>query len=256
MPDSRGLEQLNLTAIAHIPLVHQGDDLSDVISRGLVSSGLKLQHDDVLVVAQKIVSKAEGRLVQLASVKPSKRAQEFATQMGRDPRVIELVLRESINIIRHNERVLITENRLGIIMANAGIDQSNVEAGTALLLPEDPDQSAQTLRAGLKKRWQVNLGVIVADSIGRAWRRGVIGHAIGVAGLPAVVDLRKQIDLYGRELKVTETGLADEIAAAATIVMGQAGEGVPGVIVRGIPHHDSESPATALLRPQQEDLFR
>ncbi len=237
-------------------MVQDGDDLAALLTTALSESQLQLLDNDVLVIAQKIVSKAEGRLVTLDTVTPSKRAKEVAAQMGRDPRLTELVLQESAEVVRQNERVIITENRLGIVMANAGIDQSNVDAGTALLLPIDPDQSARLLRAELQKHWPIELGVIVADSIGRAWRRGIVGHAIGVAGMAALVDRRREKDLYGRELKVTETALADELAAAATVLMGQASEGLPAVIVRGVPHLGDESTAKSLLRPHQEDLFR
>jgi coenzyme F420-0:L-glutamate ligase/coenzyme F420-1:gamma-L-glutamate ligase len=176
--------------------------------------------------------------------------------MGRDPRLIELVLRESTCIVRQTERVLITESHLGIVMANAGVDQSNVEPGTALLLPEDPDRSAKCIRDELHKVLGVEVGVIIADSIGRAWRRGITGHAIGVAGVSALVDLRRSIDLFGNELRVTETARADEIATAATLVMGQGAEGLPAVIVRGLGAPGPESDARSLLRPLHEDLFR
>jgi coenzyme F420-0:L-glutamate ligase/coenzyme F420-1:gamma-L-glutamate ligase len=161
-----------------------------------------------------------------------------------------------VSVVRQERNLIITENKLGIVMANAGIDQSNVESGCALLLPEDPDQSAMNLRAALKCALDIDVGIVIADSIGRAWRRGIIGHAIGVAGVEAVIDMRETYDLYGRELRVTEIAIADEIAAAGTLLMGQAQEGIPVVIVRGFSAFDEATSAKDLIRPKDQDLFR
>jgi coenzyme F420-0:L-glutamate ligase/coenzyme F420-1:gamma-L-glutamate ligase len=237
-------------------MVQAGDDIATKIVSALGASKLHLEDNDVLVIAQKIVSKAEGRLIHLDQVEPSAEAKRRASETEKDPRLVELILRESVTVIRQERNLLITENKLGIVMANAGIDQSNIEAGCALLLPEDPDQSAAVLRAALKSELDLDVGVVIADSIGRAWRRGIIGHAIGVAGVEAVIDMRDTHDLHGRELRVTEIALADEIAAAGTLLMGQAQEGIPVVIVRGFSGFENATSAQDLIRPKDLDLFR
>ncbi len=230
-------------------MVQAGDDLAGLI----LGIGILPRPDDVVVVAQKVVSKAEGREVVLASVTPSARAEELARETGKDARVVELILQESTRVVRARPNLIIVQHRLGHTMANAGIDQSNVAAEgeeRALLLPVDPDASAAALSARL------GCPVVISDSFGRAWRRGTVGVAIGCAGLPALVDLRGQPDLFGRELHVTLTGFADEIAAAAGLLMGQAAEGQPVVILRGLTWSAPDCPATELVRPAQEDLFR
>jgi coenzyme F420-0:L-glutamate ligase/coenzyme F420-1:gamma-L-glutamate ligase len=257
MPVSR---QLQLLAVSGLPLIHSGDDLVALTLQHAADNGIALAVHDVVVFAQKIVSKAEGRTVQLAGVQPSARALELATIVHKDPRLVELVLSESRRVVRAAKDVLIVEHRLGMIMANAGIDQSNVNADgaaeQALLLPVDPDASAARLRAGLQARAGVEVGVIVSDSFGRPWRLGTVGVAIGAAGVASLRDLRGQPDLLGRALQVTEVGHADEIAAAASLLMGQAAEALPVVIVRGLKPQAAESPATALLRTAATDLFR
>ena len=230
-------------------MVRAGDDLAALV----LTPGVTPRSDDVLVLAQKIVSKAEGREVRLADVEPGARAEELARETGKDARVVELILQESVRVVRARPNLIIVQHRLGHTMANAGIDQSNVsEHGDerALLLPLDPDASAAALSARL------GCPVIISDSFGRAWRRGTVGVAIGCAGLPALVDLRGKPDLFGRELHVTLTGFADEIAAAAGLLMGQAAEGQPAVLVRGLRWTAAACPATELVRPAQEDLFR
>ena len=239
-----------------MPLVAAGDDLAELIADALQRSDTQLDDHDVLVVAQKIVSKAEGRLVDLATVVPSEQARRRARQTGKDPRLVELILRESVRVVRQTDSLIITENTIGIVMANSGVDQSNIEAGHALLLPEDPDRSAVTLRLQLMQRLSKTVGVVIADSMGRAWRKGIVGHAIGVAGVQALVDLRTSLDLFGRALRVTQIGLADEIAAAATVVMGQGGEGRPVVLVRGFGGFDQPTNARELVRDKDSDLFR
>jgi coenzyme F420-0:L-glutamate ligase/coenzyme F420-1:gamma-L-glutamate ligase len=212
-----------------------------------------------LVVAQKIVSKAEGRSVRLADVEPSEQARELARRADKNPRLVELILREAAEILRCRPGVIIVAHRRGWIMANAGIDASNVESAggeTVLLLPEDPDASAARLRAGLRAAAGVDLGIVVNDSFGRAWRLGTAGVAIGVAGLPALLDLRGRADRTGRALRVTEVGVADELAAAASLLMGQAGEGRPVIHVRGFPYARREGAAAELVRPRHLDLFR
>ncbi len=249
-------ERLELIALQRFPSIRPGDRLPEIILGSATEQGIEFRDDDVLVIAQKVVSKAEGRLVALADVVPSTGAQEYARSTGKDPRLVELILQESSEVVRQSEKLLITENRLGIVMANAGIDQSNVEEGHALLLPVDPDASARQVRELLADRCGASVGVIVADSIGRAWRNGIVGHAIGVAGLLPVLDLRGAPDLYGRKLEVTETAVADELAAAASLLMGQAAEGRPVVLVRGCAIPRDAGSARALLRSRERDLFR
>ena len=249
-------DRLELIALSDMPLVAAGDDLAELIADALQRSDTQLDDHDVLVVAQKIVSKAEDRLVDLATVVPSEQAQRRAGETGKDPRLLELILRESVRVVRQTDSLIITETTFGAVMANSGVDQSNIEAGHALLLPEDPDRSAVTLRQQLMQRLSKTVGVVIADSMGRAWRQGIVGHAIGVAGVQALVDLRTSLDLFGRALRSTQIGLADEIAAAATMVMGQGAEGRPVVLVRGFGGFDHPTNARELVRDKDRDLFR
>jgi len=256
----KGPERLTLSVVPGIPLLQPGDDLRGMIIEAIDKAGLAPRHDDVLVVAQKVVSKVQGRYVDLATVTPSARAKEIAASVGKDPRLVEVILGESSRVVRTAPNVLIVEHRLGFIVANAGVDHSNVPPSVGsepvLLLPEDPDGSADALRAQLEKHFGVRLGVIINDSFGRPWRRGTVSVALGAAGIPALNNLRGQPDLYGHPLMVTETALADELAAAASILMGQADEGHPVVLISGLPAAKEVVPARALLRPASEDLFR
>jgi coenzyme F420-0:L-glutamate ligase/coenzyme F420-1:gamma-L-glutamate ligase len=252
--------RLELLAVPGIPTIRPGDDLGAVIMAAAQNNGLDFAAGDVVVIAQKIVSKAENRLVDLATVTPSERARALAATVTKDPRLVELILRESSHVVRARPDLLIVEHRLGFVMANAGIDQSNIgsDDGTdrALLLPEDPDASARRLR----EHWQAQLGialaVIINDSFGRAFRRGSCGVALGAAGIAALVDKRGQRDFFGRPLRSTLIGSADEIAAAASLLMGQADEGRPVVLLRGLQPLGAECPAAELIRPPAEDLFR
>jgi coenzyme F420-0:L-glutamate ligase/coenzyme F420-1:gamma-L-glutamate ligase len=251
---------LFLVALPGIGEVRAGDDVGALILRTVAQSDWELRARDVLVIAQKIVSKAEGRSIALADVAPSARARGIAAAADKDPRLMELVLRESREVLKIKRGVVITEHRLGFIMANAGVDQSNVggESGEecALLLPEDPDGSAARIRDALRTACGIDIGVIINDSFGRPWRNGVTGVAIGVAGIPALVDLRGRADRAGRVLKVTQVAAADELAAAASLIMGQADEGLPVVLARGFPYALRESVSGEVLRPREEDLFR
>lgn len=248
---------LLLRPLRGIPSITEGDDLVDAIVIALAESNETLRPDDVLVLTQKIVSKAEGRQVDLARVTPSDRARRLAAETGKDARIVELILQESSEVVRCRPGLIIVVHRLGFILANAGIDQSNVAGrDSVLLLPADPDRSAASIRKELRTRTHVDVSVLIIDSIGRPWRLGTTGTAIGVSGLPALVDLRGQPDLFGRRLEITTIGLADELAAAASIVMGQADEGWPIVLARGVPYARQDSSARALLRPKGEDLFR
>jgi coenzyme F420-0:L-glutamate ligase/coenzyme F420-1:gamma-L-glutamate ligase len=244
---------VQLLPVSGLPEIAPGDDLV-----ALIAAAAAIQAADVVVIAQKIVSKAEGRRVALADVLPSARALEMAALCGKDPRLIELVLGEAAEVVRCARDVLIVRHRLGFIVANAGIDQSNVADGDAhaLLLPVDPDASAQALSDRLTALAGGAVGVVINDSFGRPWRLGTCGVAIGCARVTALADLRGRTDRFGRTLRSSELAVADELAAAGSLVMGQAAEGVPAVIIRGLPSFDTPRPATALLRPAGADLFR
>jgi coenzyme F420-0:L-glutamate ligase/coenzyme F420-1:gamma-L-glutamate ligase len=251
---------VTLRPIPGIPLVRPRDDLAELLILACERQAISPKEGDVLVLAQKVVSKAEARYIDLATVVPSARAQSLAAEVEKDPRLVEVILGESRRVVRRRPGILIVEHRLGFVMANAGVDRSNVdpEAGAepVLLLPRDPDGSAATLLARLSAHFGKPLAVIISDSWGRAWRRGTVGVALGAAGLPAVMDLRGRPDLFGHELRVTETGFADEIASAASLIMGQANEGQPVVLVRGLCWADAAKPGASLLRTPEEDLFR
>jgi len=252
--------RIELIGVEGLPLVAPGDDLTELIVAGLDRAKLRPSAGDILVVAQKIVSKAENRFVNLDAIAASDRARAIAAAIDKDPRLVEVILAESKRIVRQARNLLITEHRLGYVMANAGIDQSNVgppEGGErVLLLPRDPDQSAEALRGGLSAHYDCALGVIINDSFGRAWRHGTVGVALGAAGVPALLDLRGRPDLFGRALRVSIVGLADELAAAASLLMGQAAEALPVVLVRGGAWTQPPRPASALIRAAPEDLFR
>lgn len=249
---------LSITALPGVPPVRPGDDLCGLVIKAVAAGGFLLEDGDVVVLAQKIVSKSEGRQVALAQVTPSPAAVKLAEDCGKDPRLVELILSETDEIMRVRPSILIVRHRLGLVLANAGIDQSNIEAADgpqALLLPVDPDASAAKLRADLRAATGKTVAVLIIDSLGRAWRLGTMGTAIGVAGLPAVLDLRGQPDLNGRKLESSELGLADEVAAAASLAMGQAAEGTPIVLVRGLDLAADGSTARTLVRPRDVDLF-
>ncbi len=253
---------LILTPLSGLPLIHHGDSLADLILQALRQNKIALEDGDILVLAQKIVSKAEGRTVNLATVTPSQRAIDLARQTEKDPRVVELVLRESSEVLRTRPGTIIVEHRLGFVCANAGIDHSNVagEGNGAeewvLLLPADPDRSAERLCKEMETGTGKEVGVLIIDSHGRAWRNGTVGVAIGIAGLPGLQDLRGRQDLFGFTLRITQVGVADELAAGASLVMGQAAEGTPVVHVRGFPYPLRDASLTELLRPKDQDLFR
>ena len=245
-----------------MPLVRQGDNFADILVLSMRASGIDLQDDDILVVAQKIVSKSEGRMVDITSITPSERAVELAKTTDKDPRVVELMLQESNEVLRVRPGTVIVEHKLGFVCANAGIDHSNV-AGSGnenqefvLLLPEDPDRSARELREQIKHKTGRSVGVMIIDSHGRAWRNGTVGMCIGLSGIPALVDERGWKDLFGYTLRVTVVGVADELAAAASLMMGQAAEGKPAVHVRGFPYPLGEGSLKELIRPKEMDLFR
>jgi coenzyme F420-0:L-glutamate ligase / coenzyme F420-1:gamma-L-glutamate ligase len=252
---------LSFLPIAGLPEINPGDDLVRLLDEALaLQPDRALRDGDVLVLAQKIVSKAENRYVDLATIEPSAAAQALALRCRKDPRIVELVLRESTEVVRVAPDVLIVRHRLGFVVANAAIDQSNLphDGERVLLLPEDPDAAAEDLRLRLQQRYKINVAVMISDSFGRAWRMGVCGVCVGCAGVLSLVDLRGTLDRHGRPLQVTQLALADQICATATLVCGEAAESVPAVIVRGIPQkylHASRG-ARDLVRPLNQDLFR
>lgn len=248
---------ISFTALQGIPDVNAGDNLAALLAQAMPSEAIS---GDVLIVAQKIVSKAEGRVVDLKTVAPSARAQELAGITGKDPRLVELILAESGEVLRARPGVLIVRHRQGYVMANAGIDRSNVRCPEGeervLLLPDDADASAAALREELHRCLGLELAVIVSDSFGRPWRNGSVNVALGAAGLPTLIDRRGETDRYGRTLEATQVALADALAAGAGLVMGEAAEGLPAVLAHGLSWTAAASSARALIRPLNEDLFR
>jgi coenzyme F420-0:L-glutamate ligase / coenzyme F420-1:gamma-L-glutamate ligase len=252
---------LLLTALSDFPLIRPGDDLAGLILQTLDRNRLLLESGDVLVLAQKIVSKSENRLVDLTTITPSRRAIDLSILCEKDPRFVEVVLRESREVLRVRPGLLVVEHRLGFVCANAGVDRSNVgraggKAEWVLLLPEDPDASCRTLRERIRQATGAVIGVIINDSHGRAWRNGTVGVAIGVGGFPALEDLRGRKDLFDYTLQITQVAAADELAAAASLLMGQADEALPIIHARGFPYPMRESSLAELVRPKEIDAFR
>jgi coenzyme F420-0:L-glutamate ligase/coenzyme F420-1:gamma-L-glutamate ligase len=252
---------LLLTALADFPLIHPGDDLAGLLLHALERNHQPLESGDVLVLAQKIVSKSENRLVDLTAVSPSRRAVDLSIQCEKDPRFVEIVLGESREVLRVQPGLLVVEHRLGFVCANAGVDRSNVgppdgKGEWVLLLPADPDASCRALRERVRAATGAEIGVIINDSHDRAWRNGTVGTAIGVAGLPALEDLRGRKDLFDYTLQITQVAAVDELAAAASLLMGQADEALPVVHARGFPYPLRESSLAELVRPKELDAFR
>lgn len=253
-------QRLELIPLQRFPRVEPGDDLAALIIASAGDNDLELGSGDVVIVAQKVISKAEDRYVRLADVVPTQRAAELARQADKDPRQVELILRESNAVLRVRPGVIIVEHRNGYVHANAGIDRSNIANDPldprVLLLPENPDRSARTLRGQLNRRLGIDLPVIINDSVGRAWRNGTVGMAIGTAGLQPLHNQVGERDMFGNTLEVTEPAVADELAAAASLVMGQAAQGLPVVVARGAPLISAECGSAALLREKSLDMFR
>jgi len=253
---------LLLHALEPIPEVQPGDDLTELIISSSQKNSWKWEDGDVVVLAQKIVSKSENRLVNLNEITPGAKAISYSKYVDKDPRLIELILQESAKVLRTRKGLMIVEHRLGFICANAGIDHSNISvAGKlqddwVLLLPENPDLSANRIKKTFETRFGISIGVLIIDSHGRTWRKGVVGTTIGLSGIPGIIDQRGKIDRNGYELKVTEIAAADELAAAASLLMGQVAEGRPIVIVKGFPYNLRESNLSELIRNENEDLFR
>ena len=249
------LPELRIIGLTGLDEITPGDDLGDLIARAVAASGLRIGEGDIFVVTQKIVSKAEGRVVRLDSIEPSPLARQWAEAHQKDARVLELILRETRRIVRMDRGILITETRHGFVCANAGVDVSNAPEATATLLPVNPDQSARRLQANFEKAFGVRVAVIVSDTFGRPWRDGLVNVALGVAGLAPLLDYRGRKDTYGRPLQVTVVAVADELAAAAELVMGKT-SGVPVAIIQGYRHEPAEGSGRDLLRAPDQDLFR
>ncbi len=256
------MKKLEITALADFPDVKPGDDLASMICLNAAKNELFIQNGDIFVIAQKIVSKSEDRFINLTTIDPSPRAYALGRAIEKDPRFVELVLQQTSEVLRTRPGTIIVEHKLGFICANAGIDHSNVQGseGNAedwvLLLPKDPDRSAEKMRKAIQKKTRKKIGVIIIDSHGRAWREGVVGCTIGISGVPGLVDLRGIPDLYDFKLRVTKVAAADELAAAASLLMGQAAEATPVIHVRGFPYPLRESDMKELIRPKEMDLFR
>lgn len=253
------MNKLELIPLSDLPLIQPGDDLAGLIIESLHKAGLTLSDSDIVVIAQKVVSKAEGRFVRLAEVTPSARAQELAAIVNKPAEQVEVILWDTAEIVRAQKDLLIVEHRLGFISANAGVDHSNVsqEPGVLLRLPHDPDASARAIRHRLGQLTGASPPVLIIDSHGRAWRWGTVGVTIGVSGLAPVQDLRGTPDLFGEPLRHTDVGFTDQIAGAASLLMGQAAEGCPVVLARGLPFTlDEEARAAQVLRPKKMDVFR
>lgn len=255
------LHQITFTAIDGIPIIKHGDDLARIIFSKCRDQQLRVEDGDIFVLAQKIVSKAEGRLIDLRNVSPGRKAKAIAKKTMKDPRLIEMILQESKRVLRVRKGLIIVEHKNGFVCANAGIDHSNSTDGLdaehfVLLLPENPDLSAKRIREQLERLFNIKTGVLIIDSHGRAWRNGTVGTTIGISGLPGLVDLRGRSDLFGYKLRATMVGAADELAAGASLLMGQASESLPCILVRGFPYPLRESSLSELIRSKELDLFR
>lgn len=246
---------MRLYPVKGLPRIKKGDDLAEKILKGLIMSSLSLEDGDIVVITEKIVAKAEGRLIALRNINPSKEAYDLAEKTGKDPRLVELILRESNEIIRVSHNFIIVETHHGFVCANAGIDQSNVPPGYAKLLPSDPDKTAEDIRERLEEATGKKVGVVIVDSFGRPFRRGSVGVAIGASGVKTLWDRRGEKDIYGKRLRVTRVGIADCIASAATLLLGDADEETPVVVLRGYGFL-GEGKARDLLRSKEEDVFR
>ena len=259
MDKKEACSEITLTAIQNISEINPGDDVSRIINQCLLHQEYGLRNNDLIVIAQKIISKSENRFIDLKTIEPSEEAIKLAKETDKDPRLTELILQESNRIIRAENGTIIVEHKLGHILANAGIDRSNIGRRNdyALLLPKDPDGSATKIKKSLEDRYQIKLGVLITDSMGRAWRLGTTGHALGSSGIKTLIDMRgEEFDRDERLLQTTIIGVADQIASAATLLMGESSEGVPAVILRGLDLLDDSDTVNDLIRPAEEDLFR
>jgi coenzyme F420-0:L-glutamate ligase/coenzyme F420-1:gamma-L-glutamate ligase len=253
---------MEFIAIPGMPLINNGDDIAKIIFEACNRSLIKPNENDIFVIAQKIVSKSEGRYRSLESVKPGIKAWIYANITGKDSRLVQLILDESTRVVRARKGTLIVRHKIGFVCANAGIDHSNVSPNenksenTYLLLPQNPDESARNIQKKLEMYYGKRIGVLIIDSHGRAWRYGTIGMTIGLSGVPGLVDLRGKEDLFGYKLRITTVGASDELAAGASLLMGQASEGRPCVLARGFPYELRESSINELIRSKKKDLFQ
>lgn len=252
---------LILTPLRNIPLIKPGDNLGDIILTALFSSGIIVEDGDIFIIAQKVVSKAENRFINLKEITPSDQAVELARKTDKDPSFVEMILQESNEVLRYRPGTIIVEHRLGFVCANAGIDHSNVTQSVegeewVLLLPVSPDISAENIRRQIEQATGSEVGVLIIDSHGRAWRMGVVGITIGLSNVPGLVDFRGKKDIFDFTLNVTQVAVADELAAAASLMMGQADERTPVIHARGFPYSLQNSSLDELLRPKEQDLFR
>lgn len=246
---------IQILAVENLPEINEGDDLASLLARAVRERGMEVAERDIFVIAQKVISKAEGRVVRLDSIEPSELATGWARAHGKDARMVEVVLRESRRIVRMERGVIICETHHGFICANAGVDASNTAEGTVVLLPVDPDQSARHIRAALTREFGVEVAVIISDTFGRPWREGIANVAIGLAGIAPLVDYRGQNDSHGRELRVTVIAIADELASAAELVMKKSA-GLPVAVIRGFDYEARDARISELIRPPGLDLFR
>ncbi len=250
------VRKISIIPLLNLPLIQKGDDLVDIITNCVSDSGEKLRDNDILVLSQKIVSKSEGNTVDLSEVIPSKEALRLAQEVGKDSRVIHLILKESKRIVRKSYGVLIMEHKKGWICADAGLDFSNVPGDCVALLPKDPDRTAEAIRNRIREHLKVEIAVIISDSQGRPFRNGAVGVAVGCAGMPGLISKIGDEDLYHYRLRHAQVAIADEVASSAIMVMGESNEGVPAVIVRGLALPQKNGTARDLVRSKGKDLFR
>lgn len=249
------MSKIEIIPVPGIPEIKEGDDIARIIFESVTSSGIRVKQNDIFVIKQKIVSKAEGRLVKISKVKPSARALNIARENAKDPRLVEIILREARRVVRAERGVIITETRHGFVCANSGVDRSNVPKGFACLLPIDPDKSARKIRESLERLFSKNVAVIISDTFGRPWRKGQVDVAIGCSGIEPILSYRGMKDSYGYTLRVTEPAIADEIASAAELASGKLSL-MPVVIVRGIKFKRSEAGAKSIIMEREKDLFK
>lgn len=252
--------EIKVIGIENIPLVDMGDDIAALILNAMNEENIEIKKDDIFVIAETIISKAEGNKIDLKSIQPSKEALEIAEKTGKEPELVESIINNSNEIIAVGPDFIISETKHGFVCANAGLDESNVEKGIATPIPEDPDKSAEIIRKNIGKVSGKEVVVIISDTQGRAFREGAIGTAVGISGMNPLWDRKGEEDLYGRELQTTSIAVADELASTASILMGQANEGIPVVIIRGVNYvgnlKNDKATSKDLIRPKKYDIFR
>lgn len=252
--------EIRIIGIENIPIIKKGDDIAELILTAMDDENIKVDNGDIFVIAETVISKAEGNKIDIESIKPSLKAIELAEKTGKDPKLVEAIIQESNEILKVGPDFIISETKHGFVCANAGIDESNVEEGMATPIPDDPDKSASSIRGKIEKAVNKEVVVIISDTQGRAFREGAIGTAIGISGMNPLWDRKGEKDLYGRELQTTSIAVADELASAASILMGQADEGIPVIVIRGVEYtktlKDNNATLKSLIRPKKYDVFR